>query len=298
MFSVVFNSVFAQEDSTKFVLLEYGGAFESQEYYTSRYEVAQEWNIEFKRVALCMVDKKLEDSVYNFNKVTNERLTLEYGEDWEERFKSEVNTLYAKLVPDKKTEKTYFQNDDTKNGIAIELEEAKILFRGYNNRIIPVVSNNDNSYFLTCENCVIAKDSVGYIVRPGSGKIAQITFNTERNDSISPLKTITYRIINLPDPVLYLGGRESASTTDLYSQTLEVKYNPLAPLESNFRIVNWSINYDGETASGQGTDLSNARGLFNNIPNGEDFTIVVTVECPDGINRRLAGVWTVQNGNR
>ena len=290
---------FGQKDSlqSKFVLLEYGFPL-NENYYLARKEVSDKWDIHFKRVALCVVDEKLEDSVQTQNKITYDLIYLVHGKGWDKRFNEEIERNY-KILNDQQKEKEkekqlemFKAMKSTEPIGAIEQPESNILFRGYRNKILPSVTNN-NGLPIALEgiNCSISRlDSSDYIiVKPGRGKMSTIILNLIRNDSLIPIKSVEYRVANLPDPSLYWGKAKSGDKVSLSARKIEVKYMDGIALDANFKVIKWTIYYNDKSIRGIGTDLSSADEFLNSLERSGSISITATVRGPDGIARQIGG---------
>lgn len=298
----MFSSIsFGQKDTlqSKFILLEYGFPL-NENYYLARDEVSDKWDIHFKRVALCIVDEKLEDSVQTKNNITYELISLVHGEDWEKQFNEEIEKIYKDLnnqqkEKDKEKQLEMFKAmQSTEPKGAIEQPETNILFRGYPNKILPSVTNNNGLLItLVGTNCSISRlDSSDYfIIKPGKKKEATITLNLILNDSLIPIKSIQYRVVNLPAPSLYWGKTKSGKKAISSSRTIEVKYNDGIALNPNFTIIKWAIYHNGESISGVGHDLSSANSFLQNLESGKGLSINATFKGPDGRERIIGGAW-------
>lgn len=85
------NNALSQKDSLYFVtILEYGLP-EYQEYYEVRDSINKKWNIKYVRVAGCIVNEELVDSVNNFNKTSYLRLEKQFGKDWKELYDTDMD---------------------------------------------------------------------------------------------------------------------------------------------------------------------------------------------------------------
>ena len=299
MFS--FSTLGQDSINKRFVLLEYGFP-QSNNYYSAREKVGKKWNIQFKRVALCAVGSELEDSVRAHNELVNQQLTNVHGVNWKKRFYGEVkfltdeqNRLERESVSQEQIE-IYKQMHTVEPVGALEMLEKNILFRGYSNKIIAAVTNNGNRPVgLEGTNCQISRpDSVDYfIVRPGKGRQATISLFLIDNDSSVLIRTVEYRVMNLPDPELYFGRAKSGQKGKLGARTIEAKF-PYDILEAEFEIRSWSISHGGDLYVGKGSDLSSADKLFKNIKESTGISINAVVRGPDGISRQLSGVWPIE----
>ncbi|MFK7783472.1 MAG: hypothetical protein AB8B56_00075 [Crocinitomicaceae bacterium] len=181
---------------------------------------------------------------------------------------------------------------------AIELPEHNILYRGYPNKVIPAATNNLNREVILfgSPNVTIIKqpDSETYIVKPGKGKVASLYIGLVNGDSTDTIRTVRYRVVNLPDPTLYWSGIKDGAKANIRSKKLFAKYPPSIPLNATFNILDWEILHNGERTHGKGSNLSSAEDLFKEIKEETEILITTTVVGPDGVQRKITGVWKVK----
>lgn len=178
---------------------------------------------------------------------------------------------------------------------AIELTDLNVLYRGYPNKVMASGSGYE-TYTLSGGNATVsAKGNDQYVVSPGSGKSATLTITGKNSDGTSSvLKKGTYRVSNLPDPVLYWGGSKSGIKGSRSSRILSAKYTPEIPLTANFTVTKWSASapgLKGAPPQGMGGSLAPAGNLISAAPPGTALSITATVVGPDGIARQIGGSW-------
>jgi len=80
-------------DSTnQFTLLTYG--LPDLYRQNARNVIAEKWGIRFYTAAGCTISEALRDSVKNHNNLANQNITAKYGENWSEKFKTEVDAEF------------------------------------------------------------------------------------------------------------------------------------------------------------------------------------------------------------
>lgn len=181
---------------------------------------------------------------------------------------------------------------------AIEAPELNVLYRGYPNKINVAVTNNDNrEVVLTGSNVSITKtpdSEASYIVKPDNkGRTATLTVGLIEGDSIVPVKSIPYRIMYLPDPTLYWGGAKQSGKANIRQRKLFAKYPPEIPISAAFSILNWKIEWNGEQAEGNGSNLTSAEDFLKKIKEKTEVFVTTTVIGPDGIEREISAKWKV-----
>jgi hypothetical protein len=90
--------------------------------------------------------------------------------------------------------------------VCVELSEMNLLYRGNNNMVKISVTGYPGGD-LSATNASIARKDDGYIVKPGGGKVATLTVMGKTADGKSVrLKSLDFRVENLPDLQLFWGG--------------------------------------------------------------------------------------------
>jgi hypothetical protein len=179
---------------------------------------------------------------------------------------------------------------------ALELPELNVLYRGYPNKVVPAVTNNNGlEVGLEGLNCSVSKykNSNYYIVKPGKGRKAVISIVLIDGDSIITIKRMEFRVSNLPDPVLYWGSAKAGTKANMSSRLIRASYPPEIPLKANFRVVKWTFTTETDTCSGESHILSPAGDLIKQIDKPSTVKISASVIGPDGISRRISGEWSV-----
>jgi len=177
---------------------------------------------------------------------------------------------------------------------AIELTELNVLYRGYPNKVEASGSGYE-TISLTGTSVSVSKSGSGYIVKPTGGKSATLSVTGRNaNGDSKVLKKGTYRVSNLPDPVLFWGGSKSGVKGSRSSRALLAKYTPEIPLKASFKVTKWTASapgLKGAPPQGMGGSLAPAGALISAAPPGTSLSITATVVGPDGIARQIGGSW-------
>lgn len=180
---------------------------------------------------------------------------------------------------------------------AIESPELNILYRGYENKIIPAVLNsNDREMLLIGKGVTITKpEGVEYYIAKTNNRDRVVSISVNLIDKFDTLfvREIQYRVSNLPDPYLYWGDARQDGNADLHEKNIDVKYPHEIPLMCTFKIVNWEVIVNEKSISGKGNDLSKAEALLKSVKTTTTVTIKMTVKSTDGILRMRQGTWNV-----
>lgn len=180
---------------------------------------------------------------------------------------------------------------------ALESPELNVLYRGYANKIIPAVSNNQGkTIILSSEGTQISKpEGTDYFVaKPGRDSKVSIAISLTDGHDTTFVREVEYRVSNLPDPTLYLGKSRIGSAADINATELHVKYPAEVPLKASFQITKWSITVNGETISGTGNNIKSASELLQNASDGAVVFVQLNILSSDGITRMRTGNWIVE----
>lgn len=181
---------------------------------------------------------------------------------------------------------------------SIESGEVHFLFRGFENKVWPAISNNEGRTIgLTGENVSIQKAEKGdyFVVKP-TGNVKEVTLNIVLIDGsqVDVIKSLNYQVMNLPDPDLYLGRVKNGGSVDLSSFEVNLKYPVFTPLRNDFQILSWEAQLPGNTILGHGNNLSEAKKSLEKLPDGSTFTILARIQCSDGIARLKSASWIIR----
>ncbi len=181
---------------------------------------------------------------------------------------------------------------------SIELPELNVLYRGYDNKVLATASGFPSTV-ITGSGATLAASSDGmYIARPtGGGRTAKLTVSGKTADGKTvALRSVEYRVLNLPKPTMYWGGVEDGGTANPREKFIFTKYGPEVPLNAAFNIISWEVNVAGAMGSerGAGNTLSpKALGLFGAAPKGSRVFYALKVKGPEGILRNISGSFTI-----
>ncbi len=191
----------------------------------------------------------------------------------------------------------HFTLTSTAQTAALESPELNILYRGYANKVIPAVTNNNGKQIILSGKGVNIEKPIDqnyYILNPGRDRAVSISISLADEQDTSFVRKVEYRVHNMPDPYLYLGKSRENQNADINATKLFAKYPPEIPLNAKYRVMKWTIIVNDETRSGTGNDISSASEIINTAPNDSQVIATVTVQGPDGIFRKKTGSWIVQ----
>ena len=182
---------------------------------------------------------------------------------------------------------------------AVQLSEYNILYRGYENKVIPVVTNNSGKEVRlvgTTSTVEKVENEDYFIVKlTGRGKtevLHVLLYDGKKTDTV---QSIRYRVQNLPAPEIYWGGLRSGGIGNITAKRLSIDYPEGVQLRNDFRIISWEITVKGEVIKGNGDKLTSAEDFLKKIENGTILLFKVKVLSPDGITRIMSAQWEVQS---
>lgn len=179
---------------------------------------------------------------------------------------------------------------------SIELPEMNMLYRGYANKVNATASGYPTTG-LSPAGASVSKSGEGWIVSPGSGKTASLSVTgTTADGKTVTLKTMKFRVSNLPSPELYWGNVPSGGKASRAQTKLFARYPPEIPLNAKFRIISWECQVpgaQGRPPAGPGANISAASTLLRAARTGTQVSFICKVVGPDGIQRTKAGAFKI-----
>ncbi len=185
--------------------------------------------------------------------------------------------------------------------VAVELKEAKIMYRGYPNVIfvpqdsctefvtdVVVVSNG------TIEKC---ENPGEYVVSPGSYRYTKLAVVRRSGDAIvDTLRVMEFYVRNLPAPQLYWGRHERGMAVHLFEDFLFAKYGDHIFLTAAFNIMSWTFYIDDQIISGTGRNVIKVKEYFMDYSSPIKVIVVAKVIGPDKREYEIQGDWVVMPG--
>ena len=182
---------------------------------------------------------------------------------------------------------------------SIELPELNVLYRGYNNKVNATASGFPTTS-LTGSGATLSPTSDGmyYAVPSGGGRTANLTVSGRTADGRTvALKTVTYRVLSLPNPTVFWGAVADGGTGSKHEKYLFTKYGNDIPLDAKFRVVAWEVSIQGAVGvkKGLGNTLSvDALAMFNAVGSGKRVNYFLKVIGPDNIKRNVNASFTIR----
>lgn len=171
-----------------------------------------------------------------------------------------------------------------------------ILYRGYTNKIM-ATAHGFLETELTASGASVSKRSNGWTIRPGAGKSCEVTvWGKSEDENLTKLKTVSFKVSNLPDPILYWGGKKSGDKGNKNSNLLQAKYGPGIPLKAEFKILKWKFfapGLKGMTPTGSGGNIGPVSSLIRAVKPGHGISFICDVKGPDGMVRKVGAAWTL-----
>ncbi len=242
----------SQSDTARFVIRTAGFYSEHDEYDELKDSIAKKWDITYLPVAGCMSTTEFTDSIKHLNNLTSKRLEVNYGPDWKERLKQEVDAAYKDLSYKKKTtfqetanctqeeysfkaaenlsqtemkftvipKRPVNQNNHDVRLMGLQHVDHTILYRGYDNRIIlefgsfadPINASIKSKGELQLLDSCPASTKIQLGYRP-QGSIGQDTLFVETTDG--KVHEFIFKLQNLAPPGIYFNEQIIDSTISI-----------------------------------------------------------------------------------
>lgn len=182
---------------------------------------------------------------------------------------------------------------------SIELPQLNVLYRGYDN-VVNATASGFPKTMLSGSGASLTPASNGmYHARPtGSGRTASLTVSGQTADGKKvALKTVQYRVMNLPKPTMYWGAVEDGNPGNKGEKNIFTKYGNDIPLEAKFKIKSWVVSVQGAKGQveGIGGKLSEkALAMFRAVGSGKRVNFNLKVLGPDNRTRRVNASFTIR----
>ena len=173
---------------------------------------------------------------------------------------------------------------------SIELTDMNTLYRGFENNVRATASGFDKTK-LGGSNVSISQSANGWVVKPtGRSRTAslKVVGINSRTGEQKVLKTLNYKVRNLPNPSIFWGGADENSRPNRRSKKLFAKYPPEIPLNVDFKVISWECGAGpGVPIKGRSNDISSALSLIAQAPIGTLISFRCKVKFPDGSIRPI-----------
>ncbi len=201
----------------------------------------------------------------------------------------------------KKTEKWTHEVKIMQAQANASLPEMNVLYRGYDNKLSAVASGYDNTVVSISNGvsmtpstfAVDGKQTKGYIVRP-SGPSKECFVSVSGQNSITK-KTVNlgqfrFRVKDLPPPTCYFGKAPNGGRALKGDKVLSARYED-SPLNAQFTVVSWEMEFMGRTAQGTGNVINDqAEALLKQAKTNSTASFLVKYRGPDKKDRQSAVV--------
>lgn len=186
--------------------------------------------------------------------------------------------------------------------VAVELVEAKVMYRGYSN-VIFVPQDSCNGYVtdvIVLNNGTVEKSDKPneYFVFPDSGRHLDLAVVRKMNDIIvDTLRIAQYAVRNLPAPQLYWGPYENGAVVNSFEDHLFARYGDHIYLTNSFLVLSWTFYVGDKSTSGDGRNVSMANKLLKEITPPTKVIIIAKVKGPESTEFEIHGEWVVMPGS-
>lgn len=183
-------------------------------------------------------------------------------------------------------------------------DQGNILYRGYKNKVefgtsdgrpFEIFIEDGKLISDTIVNEQRETDSIVYYLMPYGLKTTKVLFLNPITKE--PFDTIVFNILSIPDPSLYWGVAKDGEKGSRSATGLFAKYPPEIYLNASFRITTWELYIPGAAGPpifGAGNTLDEtAMSSLRLAKPGSSISLITTVAGPDGIQRKIAGVFVL-----
>lgn len=145
--------------------------------------------------------------------------------------------------------------------VVLSQPEVLQLYRWYKNIIdVGLKKGCEFDLAVSCPSCdtIYNIDFNRFIVVPRHTRTATIeVYNIKDPNNFVLLHRKKYRVLDLPNPSIYIGGSSEGEPISWKTKKMFVKYPPGNWIEHKFEIVDWTITIQNKEYSGKGDTLTN-----------------------------------------
>ena len=161
-----------------------------------------------------------------------------------------------------------------------------VLYRGYANRVYFGSVNGTTDYNVTVEGGTLQKMAEYSILTPTMKELHLIFIDNKSGDT---LKNLSYICKPLPDLRIYFGNTTSGETADRNATEFSVGYGPDVFLKYDFKVTQWTMEYNGRSYNGSGNKLSgDAQDALKAAKEGDKVIFEIRYSSPDGLTRSIS----------
>lgn len=176
----------------------------------------------------------------------------------------------------------------------VEMPETNVLYKGYDNRIIPGFNGAFSSLILSSEDAFVYRDGETWIVRPFENRRSVTILVT---DSVSNVVgEWQYRVPKLPEPDVFWGTSLGGYKISRDETRLFCRYQPFLMLEdSEFRIEEYMVCAKGRTFSSKGNVISEELSTWlKTLPSETEVHITLNAINKKGIRHEVDAYFTLE----
>lgn len=172
--------------------------------------------------------------------------------------------------------------------------ENQSIFRGVDNEVRIQFDNDEIDLELSCPYCdtfYLSNKHNTYVIRETKAKFVKILI-LDTSNLDKTLGSIEIPIVNLPSPMLYIGGSMNGTKLDRNATKFNLKsiHNDK---ESFFSIEHWKVIIGENVFTGSGENLTDE--LIEELKSGrikDGLAAIVYIKGPLGITRVLGAAFT------
>lgn len=172
--------------------------------------------------------------------------------------------------------------------------DRQVLFRSVENKITLKLDPTIEEYVVECPLCnsfEAGEEPYTYVLIPGRGKYTSIVVKS-RSLSLEVISKFRMATKNLPCPVLFFGDIRNGRKCTLDSKTISARYTSEMNIDLESKIETWELHVKDKSFNGQGNELTEEAQIYlSELTDTGIVSIIALVRGPDGIGRRIGGVY-------
>ncbi|NRA13194.1 MAG: hypothetical protein HRT57_14695 [Crocinitomicaceae bacterium] len=192
----------------------------------------------------------------------------------------------------------FLSNNESKRELlsnSVFASDRQVIYRGIENTITINIDPSADEYQVEYSNCKSferGETPYTYVLTPGRGRSIGITVKC-KNSSTEVISKYSFNVKNIPFPVLFFGDTRNGRKCNLDATNISAKYPPEMHLDLESKIIRWELYSQNYIFEGTGSELSEEAKTHLKTLKGEGaISIITVVRGPDGIARRVGGVYS------
>jgi hypothetical protein len=179
--------------------------------------------------------------------------------------------------------------------VVLAMPEQNFLYRGYDHHVTTGTLDGDTNYRVEIEGGSYQENVLGpHILTPSVDNFGFLRVIFLDKSTSDTLNTLCYKVVSLPPPNIYFGGKEDGEKILRSTEMINLKYGPHIALNWSYNVISWVIIANGREFHGSGNLLnSEAKKFLAGLESGKWLTLEVSYKGPDNLVRKRSARYSV-----